>query len=160
MMGDNQRALLEAFVRSDASPDGKWWIDVPVGLSVGASDEFATVDAVCLTSREQELPEEFSDHTGVSYVYHAEDEQLGVNKVDAFQALRQKDTFGEETAVLVAVESGDSSVGTVGTLLAYQELLDADWDWTVAERLLVSDEDSDHVNYVCQEFSVRAVRVT
>ncbi|PSP24605.1 hypothetical protein BRC61_01720 [Halobacteriales archaeon QH_10_65_19] len=159
-MRGNQRALLEAFIRSEASPDGKWWIDVPVGLSVGASDECVTVDAVCLTSREQELPEEFPDHTGVSYVYHAEDEQLGVDKVDAFQTLRQKDTFGEETVVLVAVEPGDSSVGTVGTLLAYQELLEADWDWTVAERLLVSDEDSDRVNYVCQELSIRAVRVT
>jgi hypothetical protein len=149
---------LEAFIRSDASPDGKWWLDVPVGLSVG--DEECTVDAVCLTSREQELPEEFPDHTGTSYVYHPDDERFGVDKTDAFQVLREKESFAEETAVLVAVEAGNSSVGTVGTLLASQELLEADWDWTVDERLLLSDEDSAHVNYVCRELSVRAVRVS
>jgi len=158
-MAGNRGALLEAFIRSDVSPNGKWWVDVPVGLSVGEEDDYATVDAVCLTSREQELPEVYPDHTGVPYVYHADDEQLGVSKADAFRTLRDKNTFAEETVVIVAGESGDSSVGTVGDLLAYQELLEADWDWTVEECILVSDEDSDHVNYVCNELSVRAIRV-
>jgi hypothetical protein len=159
-MGRSQRALLEAFIRSDASPDGKWWIDVPVGVSVGDPDDVTTLDAVCLTSREQELPEEYPDHTGVSYVYHRGDEQLGVTKADAFRELRQAETFAEESVKLVATESGNSSIETVGTLLAYQELLEADWDWTVDERLLLSDNDSGHVNYVCRVLSVRAVRVS
>jgi hypothetical protein len=158
-MAETRRALLEAFVRSDASPDGKWWIDVPVGLSVGDVDDYATLDAVCLTSRPAELPEEYPDHTGVPYVSRAGDERLGVSKADAFRTLREKDVFAGETVVLAAAESGDSTVGTVGTLLAYQELLEADWDWTVDERILVSDTDSDHVNHVCRELSVRAVRV-
>jgi hypothetical protein len=157
MMGDNQRALLEAFVRSDASPDGKWWIDVPVGLSVG--DGHATVDAVCLTSRDQELPEVYPEHTGVPYVVHRGDEEAGVSKVDNFRTLRGRDVFAGETATLVVVDPGASSVGAVGELLAYRELLAADWDWEVEELLLVSDEDSNHVNYVCQELSVRAMRV-
>lgn len=38
-------------------------------------------------------------------------------------------------------------------------VLAADQDWTVADRVLVSDEDSAHVNHVCRELSVRAVRV-
>ncbi len=158
-MAGNRGALLEAFIRSDASPNGKWWVDVPVGLSIGEPDDYATVDAVCLTSREQELPEVYPDHTGVQYVYHPDDEQVGVSKTDAFRTLRETDTVAGETVVLVAGESGDSSVGRVGDLLAYQELLEADWDWTVQERILLSDEDSDHVNYVCNELSVRAVRV-
>lgn len=156
-MAENRRALLEAFIRSDASPDGKWWLDVPVGLSVG--NGCATVDAVCLTSREQELPEEFPDHTGVPYVYREDDDELGVDKAEAFRLLRQKDTFAEESVVIVAAEPGASSVGTVGELLAFQELITADWDWTVEERLLVSDTDSDHVNLACRELGVRAVRV-
>lgn len=158
-MAGDRRALLEAFIRSDASPDGKWWLDVPVGLSIGESDAYATVDAVCLTSRDPELPEEFPDHDGVPYVYREADAEIGLDKAEAFRLLRGRDTFDGETAVLVAVESGASSVGTVGDLLAYEELLDADWDWTVQERLLVSDTDSDHVNHVCEELSVRAVRV-
>ncbi|MBB6644901.1 hypothetical protein [Halobellus ruber] len=158
-MADDRRALLEAFIRSDASPEGKWWLDVPVGLSVGESGAYATVDAVCLTSRDPELPEEFPDHDGVPYVYREGDAELGIDKADAFRTLRGTDTFADESAVLVAVEPGASSVGTVGDLLAYQELLDADWGWTVEERLLVSDTDSDHVNHVCEELSVRAVRV-
>jgi hypothetical protein len=158
-MPERKDALLDAFIRSDASPDGKWWVDVPVGLSVGDEDEYATVDAVCLTSREQEPPESYTDHHGTKYVVHEQDERVGVNRVDAFRALREQDTFAEETAVLVAVEAGASSVGTVGNLLAYQELLEADWDWDVAERILVSDTDSDHVNHVCSELPVRAVRV-
>ena len=158
-MSGQRAALLEAFIRSDASPDGKWWVDFPVGLSLGEEGEYATVDAVCLTSREQELPESYIDHHGTKYVVHEQDEHLGVSRVDAFRALRETDTFAEETAVLVAVESGASSVRSVGNLLAYQELLESDWDWTVEERLLVSDTDSEHVNHVCRELSVRAVRV-
>lgn len=158
-MAGDRRALLEAFIRSDASPDGKWWIDVPVGLSIGDSDADATVDAVCLTARDPELPEEFPDHDGVPYVYREVDAEIGLDKGDAFRALRETDTFDGESVVLVAVEPGASSVGTVGDLLAYQELLEADWDWTVEDRVLVSDADSAHVTHVCRELSVRAVRV-
>lgn len=159
-MSDTHDALLEAFVRSDASPDGKWWVDVPVGLSVGTEGEHAVLDAVCLTAREEELPEVYPDHTGVTYAVHEEDKAVGVTKADTFRALRETDTFADESAVLVAVEPDASSVGTVGDLLAYRELVRADWDWTVEELLLVSDEDSEHVNHVCSELGVRAIRVT
>lgn len=158
-MSNRRSALLAAFVKSDASPDGKWWVDVPVGITIGADGEHATADAVCLTSREQELPEVYPEHTGVKYVSPEEDEEVGVTKADRFRALRENDVFAEETAVLVGVEPGASSVGTVGALVAYRKLLTADWDWQVEELLLVSDTDSDHVNYVCRELSVRAVRV-
>jgi hypothetical protein len=164
-MSDRRSALLEAFVRSEASPDGKWWVDVPVGLSVGEPEAYATLDAVCLTSREPELPESYPDHTGTPYVVHGDADPapaadgLSERRVDAFRTLREKELFADETAVLVAVEPDASSVGTVGELLAYQELLEADWPWTVAERLLVSDEDSDHVTHVCRELSVRPLRV-
>lgn len=158
-MPDTRSALLWAFIESDASPDGKWWVDVPVGLSIGDDDEYATVAAVCLTSRDQELPEVYPDHDGVPYVVHPGDDEVGVTKADAFQTLREEDRFTDETAVLVATEPGASSVGSVGELLAYRELVEADWDWTVEELVLVSDEDSAHVNHVCRELSVRAVRV-
>jgi len=159
-MSETHDALLEAFVRSDASPDGKWWIDVPAGLSVGPVGEHAVLDAVCLIDRDGELPEVYPDHTGVTYVAHGGDEAVGVTKADKFRALRETDTFADESAVLVAVEPDASSAGTVGDLLAYRELVRADWDWTVEELLLVSDEDSEHVNHVCRELGVRAIRVT
>lgn len=176
-MTDQRHALLEAFIRSDVSPDGKWWVDVPVGVSVGDKGEdkdedegggggggdgrgdHAVLDAVCLTSREAELPEVYPDHTGVAYATHRGDEAAGVTKADSFRALRERDVFTDERAVLVAVEPGASAVGTVGDLLAYRELLRVDWDWTVEELLLVSDEDSGHVNYVCSQLGVRAIRV-
>jgi hypothetical protein len=158
-MAEDRSALLRAFITSEASPDGKWWVDVPVGLSVGAEGKYGTVDAVCLTSREGELPEVYPDHTGVPYVAHHGDAAAGVTKADMFRGLREKELFADETAVLVAVEPGASSVGPVGELLAYRELVESDWDWDVAELLLVSDEDSAHVNYVCDELSVRAMRV-
>lgn len=158
-MADRRRALLKAFIESEASPDGKWWVDVPVGLSVGAEDDHATAQAVCLTSRKRELPEAYPGHRGVSYVVPGDDERVGVTKADRFRTLREQDRFADETAVLVAAEPGASSVGTVGELLAHRELLTADWNWTVEDLLLVSDEDSDHVNHVCENLSVRAIRV-
>lgn len=158
-MSDTRDALLRAFVESDASPDGKWWVDVPVGLSIGADREYATAAAVCLTSRDPELPEVYPDHAGVPYVVHPGDDAAGVTKADAFRTLREAGRFADETAVLVGTEPGASSVGTVGELLAHRELLAADWDWTVEELVLVSDEDSAHVNHVCRELDVRAVRV-
>jgi hypothetical protein len=156
---ETRDALLRAFVESDVSPDGKWWLDVPVGLSVGDEEAYAVVDGVCLTSRTLELPEVYPEHTGVPYVVHRGDQEAGVTKVDTFRTLRRRDTFAEETAVIVAVDPGASSVGAVGNLLAYRELLEADWDWEIEELLLVSDEDSDHVNHVCRELGVRAMRV-
>lgn len=158
-MSDQKSALLAAFVESDLSPDGKWWVDVPVGITVGADGEHAVADAVCLTSREQELPEAYPEHSGVTYVFPGEDEAVGVTKADRFRALVERDSFDDETVVIVGVDPGASSVGAVGSLLAVRELLLADWDWTVEELLLVSEEDSDHVNYVCRQLSVRAVRV-
>lgn len=158
-MSDKRSALLQAFIKSDASPDGKWWLDMPVGLSVGDDEEYAIADAVCLTSRDQELPEVYPEHTGVPYIVHPGDDVAGVTKADALRSLQEKDIFVDETVVLVAAVPGASSVGPVGELLAYRELLEADWDWTVEELLLVSDVDSDHVNYVCRKLSVRAVRV-
>lgn len=158
-MSDQKGALLAAFVESDLSPDGKWWVDVPVGITVGADGEHAVADAVCLTSREQELPEAYPEHSGVTYVFPGDDESVGVTKADRFRALVERDSFDDETVVIVGVDPGASSVGAVGSLLAVRELLLADWDWTVEELLLVSDEDSDHVNYVCRQLSVRAVRV-
>lgn len=159
MLSEKRNALLRAFITSDASPDGKWWIDVPVGLSVGAEDEYETIDAVCLTSREQELPEAYPEHTGVSYVVHDGDDAAGVTKADTFGTLREKDLFADETAVLVAAEPGPSSVGQIGELVAYRELLEADWDWTIEDLLLVSEDDRAHVNHVCRELSVRAMRI-
>jgi hypothetical protein len=41
-MSDTQQALLEGFIRSDVSPSGKWWVDVPTGLSPGEAGEHAT----------------------------------------------------------------------------------------------------------------------
>lgn len=158
-MPETHDSLLEAFIRSDVSPDGKWWIDVPIGLSVGTEGDYAVLDAVCLTTREWELPEVYPDHTGVTYVAHEGDEAVGVTKADKFRTLREMDTFADESAVLVAVEPGASSVGTVGDLLAHRELVRADWDWTVEKLVLVSDEDSDHVNHVCRQLGVRAIRV-
>ena len=157
-MESNQ--LREAFIRSDTSPSGKWWIDLPIGLSIGGDDESATVDAVCLTSRPQELPEVYPDHTGTAYVFNRDDERVGVDKSDMFDGLRKRDHFTEETVVIVGFESGASSVGSVGELLACRELLSADWNWTVDETVLVSDTDSDHISYVCDELSIRAMRVT
>lgn len=158
-MSGQQDALLRAFIESDASPDGKWWIDVPVGLSLGDENEYATIDAVCLTTRNRELPESYPDFTGVPYVVHHGDKSAGVSKVDAFDTLRTRDVFADEHAVIVAVEPGVSSVGLVGELLAHRTLLEEDWDWDVDELILVSDEDNELVNFVCRELSIRAVRV-
>lgn len=52
---------------------------------------------------------------------------LGTDKADAFLTLREANRFTDETAVRVATERG-SSVTPVGELLAYRELLEADWD--------------------------------
>lgn len=158
-MPETASALLKAFIMSDASPDGKWWVDVPAGLSIGAEGEHGTVDAICLLDRPAEPPEVYPEHTGSAYVDPEADEDVGVTKADRFQTLRDKDIFVDETVALVAAEPGASSIGTVGELLAYRELVTADWDWTVEDLILVSDVDSAHVNYVCEELSVRAVRV-
>jgi hypothetical protein len=46
---------------------------------MGVPDDYATVDAVYLTSREQQLPEVYPDHTEVAYVTHSDDKQVGAD---------------------------------------------------------------------------------
>lgn len=151
-------ALVRAFVESDASPDGKWWADVPAGLSVGEEGDHAVVHAVCLTDREQELPEVYTAHAGTEYVNP--EGQPQVSKADLFRTLREKDTFAEETVTLVAADPGAARVGTVGDLLAWRELLREDWpDWTVDGLVYVSDEDRAHVTRAASGLDVRVVRV-
>lgn len=158
-MSDKRSALLRAFIESDASPSGKWWIDVPVGLSIAEKDTYESVDAICMTSRSQELPEEYPEHTGVAYVVHEGDTDAGVTKVDSFQSVRDSDIFSEETVTIVSVESGKSHLSTVGKLLAYRTLLQNDWDWEIDNMILVSDFDDSIVNFVCAKLGIRAVRV-
>ncbi|WP_276260764.1 hypothetical protein [Haloglomus litoreum] len=159
-MTDARGSLRRAFIESDASPDGKWWVDVPAGLSLGEEGDHVTVDAVCLTDREQELPEVYTAHAGTEYVNPEADEAVGVTKADLFETLRGKDTFAEETVTLVAFDPGAARVGTVGDLLAARELIEADWPgWTVADLVYVSDTDRAHVTRAAKELDVRVVRV-
>jgi len=159
-MTDARGSLRRAFIESDASPDGKWWVDVPAGLSLGEDGDHHTVDAVCLTDREQELPEVYTAHAGTEYVNPEADEAVGVTKADLFETLRGRETFAEETATLVAFDPGAARVGTVGDLLAARELIEADWPgWTVDELVYVSDTDRAHVTRAAKELGVRVVRV-
>lgn len=159
-MTDARGSLRRAFIESDASPDGKWWVDVPAGLSLGDEGDHTTVDAVCLTDREQELPEVYTAHAGTEYVNPEADEAVGVTKADLFETLRGRDTFAEETVTLVAFDPGAARVGTVGDLLAARELIQADWPgWTVDELVYVSDTDRAHVTRAAKELGVRVVRV-
>jgi hypothetical protein len=159
-MTDARGSLRRAFIESDASPDGKWWVDVPAGLSLGEEGDHYTVDAVCLTDREQELPEVYTAHAGTEYVNPEADEAVGVTKADLFETLRGKEPFAEETVTLVALDPGAARVGTVGDLLAARELIEADWPgWTVDELVYVSDTDRAHVTRAAKELGVRVVRV-
>ena len=158
-MSDARAALVRAFVESDASPDGKWWVDVPAGLSLGETGDHTVVDAVCLTDRAQELPEVYTAHAGTEYVNPEGQPQVG--KADLFRTLREKGTFASETVALVAADPGAARVGTVGDLLAARELLWADWpEWTVEELIYVSHEDRPHVTRAASELGVRVVRVS
>lgn len=160
-MTDARGSLRRAFIESDASPDGKWWVDVPAGLSVGDAGDHLTVDAVVLTGHEQELPEVYTAHAGTEYVNPEADEAVGVTKPDLFDTLRERDTFAEETVQLVAFDPGAARVGTVGDLLAARELIRADWpDWTVGELVYVSDTDREHVTRAAKGLDVRVVRVS
>ncbi|MFB6206669.1 MAG: hypothetical protein ABEJ05_09115 [Haloglomus sp.] len=157
-MTDARGSLRRAFIESDASPDGKWWVDVPAGLSLGGEGDHYAVDAVCLTDREQELPEVYTAHPGTEYVNP--EGQTGVTKADLFETLRGKETFAEEAVRLVAFDPGAARVGTVGDLLAARELIRADWpEWTVEELVYVSDTDRAHVTRAAAELDVRVVRV-
>jgi hypothetical protein len=156
-MTDARGSLRRAFIDSDASPAGKWWVDVPAGLSLGESGDHVTVDAVCLTDREQELPEVYTAHPGTEYV---NPEGTDLTKADLFDTLRGRETFAEETVTLVAFDPGAARVGTVGDLLAARELVGADWPgWSVEELVYVSDTDRAHVTRAASELDVRVVRV-
>ena len=54
----NEDELVKQFIKHDGSPDGKWFVEVPVGITLqenrDTDSSVKMVDAVCITSKQQE----------------------------------------------------------------------------------------------------------
>jgi hypothetical protein len=158
-----EAALVEAYIRSGSSPDGKWWVEFPVGLSIQQespqSNKPKQVDAVCLTDREQQVPETYPDYDGFAEYTNPNMPESGVTRTELFRRLRDSEDFTEETVSVVEAKTGASSFKAIGQLEAYGRLLKEDFGWTVKEKILLREERDAVVDHAASSLGIRVVNV-
>jgi len=158
----SEQALVSQFIRSDASPSGKWFVEVPVGLSVQATLDSTPsvkhVDAVCLTEQPDALPETYPD--GEAFYLNAMAAEPNLTKTGVFRRIRDSGQLAGASVALVEAKTGPASFTALGQLEAYQDLLEADYDWSVEERILLVDGDDPVIERVCTERGIRVVKVS
>ncbi|WP_049936337.1 hypothetical protein [Haloplanus natans] len=153
-------SLVKAFIKSDSAPDGKWWVEVPVGISLEETTAVKHVDAVCLTSREFDLPEVYPERSGTVEYVNPEVPESGVNKTELFRRVNDQGLFEDETVTLVECKSGKLSLRGVGQLVAYETLITQDWNWEVDGRILVCEEVDPLIHEVCKSRNISVVEVS
>lgn len=156
----SEEALVESFIRSSASPDGKWFVELPVGLSVQerkSSVAVKMIDAVCITSQPSALPETFPD--GPWFYLNAMDAEPNISKAEIFRRIRNSNHLNDETVSIIEAKTGKSSFKAVGQLEAYKLLIEEDYGWTVEEQILLSVERDPVIDHVCSEKGIRVVTV-
>ncbi len=153
--------LVEAFIRSNSSPDGKWWIEVPVGFTVQESHttSLKNIDAICLTSHSQQIPESYPDYQGTQEFVNPDIPESGVTRAELFRRLRDSGYFTNETVSIVEAKTGESSFKAIGQLEAYKTLLEEDYGWTVDEQILLSNQRDPVIDHACSSLGIRVVAV-
>ena len=159
----SEASLVEAYIRSEESPDGKWWVEVPVGLSVqeqqSQTASLKNIDAVCLTSQPPHLPERYPDYAGSMEYTNPDIPESGVSRAKLFRRLRESDYFEEESATIVEAKTGASSFKAIGQLQAYKQLLEEDYGWSVEEQILLSNQRDPVIDHAASSLDIRVVAV-
>lgn len=152
--------LVEQYVRSQSSPDGEWWLNVPVGFEFENHAEtlynsLKEIDAVCLTSRPSRLPLEYEfEQSPAEFVTPV---QRPIKRY--YREMHANSEFAGEPAVLVEVKTGAPDLKAIGQLMAYQELFENDWRATVTERTLAAKETDVAIEWVCDRLSIGVVQI-
>lgn len=159
----SEASLVEAYIRSEKSPDGKWWVEVPVGFSVQEqktqSPALKNIDAVCLTSRPQHLPESYPDYDGSVEYTNKDIPESGVSRAELFRRLRESGYFEDETVTIVEAKTGASSFKAIGQVQAYKQLLEEDYGWSVEDQILLSNQRDPVIDHAATSLGIRVVAV-
>lgn len=131
---------LETYIASTASPEGKWLLEMPVGLELPDSGA-KFVDAVCLLDHPDEPPEEYGDGKRDFTTSWFDAEGLSASRTTLFRRMRESGLFEEERVAIVEYKtSSDEPYEGLGQLLTYRAHLERDYGWTVDESILVYPE--------------------
>jgi CRISPR/Cas system-associated exonuclease Cas4 (RecB family) len=164
--------LVKEFIEHHKSPSGKWFIELPVGMTV--QDETDTnsssikhIDAVCLTSKQQELPKEYRlDNYHINPEGESEKYKKYLNgilpprsgsKTDTFRNIIQSPYLEDETVSIVEVKTGKSSFKAIGQLEAYKLLVEQDYGWDVERQILLSEKRDEVISHVCNKKDIKIV---
>lgn len=158
-----EAALVEAYIRSESSPDGKWWTEFPVGLSVQEKNTEPIapkfIDAVCLTSRPQQVPESYPDYDGSTEYINPNNPESGVTRTELSRRLRDLEHFTDETVSIVEAKTGASSFKSIGQLKTYSTLLEEDFGWAVKNKILLRNQQDKIIDHAASSLGIRVVNV-
>ena len=132
-MASNSQSEIEDFSRSDEAPEGEWWAEFLVGLSLEQEDSVdqpvnRRIDGLCVTSREPS--------SGVERLYKDE--------------MREKHAAGwldGEEVVLVEHGRGTAAWAKYGQLDVRRRMFEMDWERTAVKSATVVMEVGDPETY-------------
>jgi len=157
----SEEDLVKSFIKSDNSPDGKWFVEVPAGLSIQENADTTPavkhVDAVCITSKRFALPESYPE--GPEYYFNVQAAEPHISKAEIFRRIRDSQHLSNETVSIVEAKTGRSSFKAIGQLEAYKYLIEEDYGWDVEEQILLSKDRDEIIDSVCSEKDYRVVNV-
>jgi hypothetical protein len=162
-MTTSEDKLVKQYIEHEKSPDGKWWVEVPVGLSVtreaDGSLQPKSVDAVCLTGSKQELPERYPEHSGTRKFIDTDIAPSGESRADQFRRLADSRYFEKEEVAIVEAKTEAGTLRGIGQLQAYASLLEEDYGWSVEQQILLCDGRDDIVDHAADTLGIRVVHV-
>lgn len=156
-----EQELVRDFILSDKSPEGKWFIEVPVGIKTETDTLKETnqkrIDAVCFTSMGMEYPEEYPEYTShVRYFDNAG--QSNVSKVELYRRFLNELSFDSERAKIFEFKTSNASLFKgVGQLTVYEQLFKQDWGAEVEEKVLVSLSSDPLIEWGTKEAGIRVI---
>jgi hypothetical protein len=157
----SEEALVESFIKSENSPNGKWFVEVPVGLTVqekkDATPSVKHVDAVCITSKPSALPESYPE--GPDFYLNVQEAEPHISKAEIFRRIRSSQHLSNETVSIVEAKTGESSFKAIGQLEAYKQLIEEDYGWSVEEQILLSKGRDEIIDSTCNKMGYRVVDV-
>jgi len=151
--------LLKKFIESTTSPEGDWWLNIPVGLASERDGEILVggtreIDALCLLSRSPNLPDEYTYQQAGVEILNSD----RLHSQSSYREMWGRKPFAGERAALVEMKPETPTLKGIGQLTAYSVLAEDEWDITVDQLLMVSTGTDPVVERACTALDIDVIK--
>lgn len=148
--------VLRQFIQSNKSPEGEWWLNLPIGFNAENEGEILVggtkeIDAVSITSRANSEPDLYQ--YGQGSIINSD----RIFSQSDYRSMWEQGEFSGEHATLVEVKSGAPTWKGVGQLMGYSELIKDNWDMSVSGLYLVAPKEDTVIERACLKLGINVI---